>query len=469
MKISLIPILVMVFLAALILSSCKKDRFITSPSAIVTTNADTLSFDTVFTSVGSITQIFKIYNGNSQKILLSKVKLMGGSSSSYRININGIPSSEADGVELAANDSMYVFVTVNINPSAANLPFIVQDSILIQYNGNNKFVQLQAFGQNAHFFTNKVVHANEHWTNDLPYVILGSLQVDTPAMLTLDAGCRIHVHANAPILVDGTLIVNGTKADSVVFTGDRLDIDYRDLPASWPGIYFRGQSKDNVLTHAFVRNADRGLVVTGPSINAQPKLVLNKCVVSNCYKTGIEAFNSSIAATNCLIINNANDISTQFGGNYDFVHCTVTAYSNDYINHQNPCLSISNAATLSGVTQTNDLHANFINCIIWGDGSLNDEIAVDKEGANVFSLAFDHCLYKMSAPPANSTNTSNLINLDPKFDSVNASRNYYDFHITKDLTAPVLDAGVDHGVTSDLDDQLRPVGLLPDMGCYEKQ
>ena len=80
---------------------------------------------------------------------------MGGNASSFKININGMPTSEADNITIDANDSIYVFVSVTINPNTAKLPFIVSDSILISYNGNSKFVQLQAYGQNAHFFTNK--------------------------------------------------------------------------------------------------------------------------------------------------------------------------------------------------------------------------------------------------------------------------------------------------------------------------
>ena len=35
------------------------------------------------------------------------------------------------------------------------------------------------------------------WTNELPGVILGGLQVDTGAALRIDAGCRIYLHADA--------------------------------------------------------------------------------------------------------------------------------------------------------------------------------------------------------------------------------------------------------------------------------
>jgi hypothetical protein len=74
-------------------------------------------------------------------------------------------------IEVAGKDSAYIFVTVSINPSAANLPFIVRDSIALNYNGNTHYVQLDAFGQNARFFRNLTITGNETWNKELPYVI----------------------------------------------------------------------------------------------------------------------------------------------------------------------------------------------------------------------------------------------------------------------------------------------------------
>ena len=70
----------------------------------------------------------------------------------------------SNNIEIKANDSMYVFVQVNVNPTTANLPFIIRDSIQVSYNGNNKLVQLEAWGQNAHFFRDKEVTAMKHGT-----------------------------------------------------------------------------------------------------------------------------------------------------------------------------------------------------------------------------------------------------------------------------------------------------------------
>ena len=105
---------------------------------------------------------------------------MGGASSSFSINVDGIPGPQVNDLDIDANDSIYVFVQVNVDPTSANLPFIIRDSIEVSYNGNPRKVQLEAWGKNAHFLRNKIIiSANETWTNDLPYVILGSLTVDT--------------------------------------------------------------------------------------------------------------------------------------------------------------------------------------------------------------------------------------------------------------------------------------------------
>ena len=53
-------------------ASCKKQTFITDKNAALSFTADTLRFDTVFTSIGSVTQYFTIINSNTQKLKLTK-------------------------------------------------------------------------------------------------------------------------------------------------------------------------------------------------------------------------------------------------------------------------------------------------------------------------------------------------------------------------------------------------------------
>src|SRR5690242_20055959 len=155
-----------IFLAFTI--SCKKTSFITTSDALLFTSADTLHFDTVFTGTGSITQSFKIFNPNDQKLLISNIQLSGGENSSFKINVDGSPGVNFSNIEIAPNDSIYVFVAASINHNANNLPFLVQDSLQINYNGNIKWMQLDAYGQNAHFLRNALVTKDTSWSNDLP-------------------------------------------------------------------------------------------------------------------------------------------------------------------------------------------------------------------------------------------------------------------------------------------------------------
>jgi hypothetical protein len=448
-------------------SSCKKDAFISSADARLRITADSLKYDTVFTTTGSITKSFKIINENNQKLRLSKVKLMGGTASSFKININGIAVTEQSNVELEANDSIYVFVSVSINPNAANLPFIISDSILINYNGNDRFVQLEAYGQNAKFLNNTLITGNVTWTNALPYVILKSIRIDTLATLTIQPGTKIYSHADAPFIVDGTLIINGAKNNEVVFAGDRLDNNYKDLPAGWPGIYFRGNSKNNLLKFAVIKNAYQAVVATGPSVNANPKLVLQQCIIDNAYDAGILAANTSIQASNSLISNCGSNIALIYGGDYNFTHCTVASYSNNYLLHKNPVLTVNNFATQGGAVVTANLNAVFRNNIFWADSSgfVNNEVSVNKQGSNTFTVQFENNLYR-GGDPANSTLTANIKNQAPLFDSIDVTKRIFNFRISS-TGAPGINKGVPTSFTKDLDDNNRNNGL-PDLGCYEK-
>src|SRR4028119_1996995 len=97
-------VFVLMFIAAAV--SCSKTSFITSPDASVNFSADTLHFDTVFTTTGSVTKTVKIFNLNDQKLRLSNVKLMGGTASAFKLNVDGTPGVTFPNIELQPNDSI---------------------------------------------------------------------------------------------------------------------------------------------------------------------------------------------------------------------------------------------------------------------------------------------------------------------------------------------------------------------------
>ncbi len=444
--------------------SCKKNSIITGSNAIVNFSTDTVSFDTVFVTTGSVTQSVKIYNANNQELILQSIKLMGGSQSPFRINIDGSNTLQQSNTEMDPGDSLYIFVSVYVNPNSSNLPFILEDSILVSFNGIQKFIQLRAYGQNAHFLNNLEISSTTVWQNDLPYVVLGGIQIDSGVSLTIQNGCKVYFHANAPMLVNGTLLANGLDSSRVLFTGDRLDVPYNSFPGSWPGIYFGNSSKDNVLGFAEIQNADQTIVVTGLPADANPKLSLNDCIINNAYTSGLSVIQSSVSAQNCLISNCGNNIILQYGGSYSFINCTVASYSNIYLSHNNPVLEISNSFD-SVATLTADMSANFTNCIFWGStGSVTNEVVSSNTGSNLFNIQFNHGLWRVQNIPAGvSSNNMNIT--DPLFDSLNNVAPYYNFHLQ--TGSPAIGTGIYTGIPIDLDGNSRVSASGTDLGCYE--
>ncbi len=421
----------------------------------------------MFTSVGSVTKSFKIFNNNKGRLKLDRVKLMGGSSSSFRTNINGAATDELHNIELEANDSIYVFVTVTIDPNAAQIPFIVSDSILVEYNSNSKYVQLEAFGKNARFLRGETLSQNTSFDNSLPYVILDGLRVDTGVSLTIPAGTELYFHANSPLIIDGTLNAAGTVTNPVLFTGDRLDEYYRDLPGSWPGIYFRGSSESNTLKFCHIINAYQGIVASGPSPTL-PKINVEQCEIRNIYDAGMYLVATSANVSNTLVANCGSNLVIRQGGNHTFTHCTFASYSNFNVFRTEPVVSVYNYNDADGFRTIGDLNATFTNCIIWGEGGIADsEFLTGKDDNAGFSLTVSHSIYRSPAPPANATLISTIPNSDPLFDSIDVFNNYYDFRIGSEF-APGKDAGTPTPLVKDLDDANRNVGA-PDLGAYEKQ
>jgi hypothetical protein len=186
-------------------------------------------------------------------------------------------------------------------------------------------------------------------------------------------------------------------------------------------------------------------------------------VIDNSYDAGIIALNSSINATNCLVSNCGKNVALVKGGDYTFTHCTIVSYSNNFIQHKDPVLLVSN----TDGTNTAALTALFRNCIFWGEGGeVEDEVLVIKSSTDYVN--FDYTLWKVTTLPQDIITAGIINNQDPQFDSINVSKNYYDFRLTK-KNSPAVDAGTDTSIIIDLDGLPRPGGLKPDLGCFEKQ
>ena len=142
-----------------LLSSCKKDVLNTDSNAKLTFSTDTLLFDTVFTKLGSgnnprsVNKRFVVRNPYNETIKTS-IYLAGGNASPFRINIDGVPTTAINDIEIMPKDSIYILAEVTIDPLNSNNPLIVKDSIVFMTNGNMQDIKLVAWGQDAYYFDN---------------------------------------------------------------------------------------------------------------------------------------------------------------------------------------------------------------------------------------------------------------------------------------------------------------------------
>ena len=464
MKFTSLILLTLIITASV--SSCKKDTFITSPNAVVTLSTDTLYFDTVFTNTGSITGVFKIFNQNNQKLLLSNVHLMGGNNSYFKLKLDASPGTVFNNITILSNDSLYGFVTVNINHNDSTVPFLIRDSIRITYNGDTTYVQLEAYGQNANFVRNAIITRDTTWNNTLPIVVLGGLTVNTGATLTIQKATKVYVNANATFTVNGTLQALGSNDSSgaVTFQCDRLDAPYNSFSGSWQGINFSTSSTNNLLQYCNIYNAIQGVSVQGPPANGNPILTLNKCILNNISAIAIGGINTNITATNCLVSNCGSNISITSGGNYYFNQCTVASYDNSNVAHINPVVSISNTDSNNAAYP---LNCTFINSILFGSGNLvSDEVVLKKNTGASFNVTLQNVLYTDADPiDAVATLTKCLANQSPMFDSINVGSSYFNFHLSP--LSPCIGAGIANpSVATDLDGYF--LNNPPNLGCYQK-
>ncbi|PZP50180.1 MAG: hypothetical protein DI598_06185 [Pseudopedobacter saltans] len=456
----------------LVFFACKKTDYIGSPDASISA-LDSVKFDTVFTAQGSATRIFKIFNNNKQKLRISNIQLAGGSNSAYQMNVNGNAGVDFSNIDIEAGDSIYCFVRVNIDPTNASSPFIVQDSIGIFYNGNSKYVQLQAYGQNAVYLTNESILNDTIWKNTLPIVLLKKLTIPEGKTLTIEKGSDIYCHGGAGLSIEGTLLANGDTANAnrINFTTDRMDyvnnvtnsggVSYKNLAGAWLGIDFGPKSTGNILNYVTVKNAIYGITDTlNTTVPTTTKLNLQGCIVQNNSGYGVLSRLGSMTISNSLIVNNGSSVGLYNGGNYLLNYNTLAGYSNVYVSHNNPVLYLGGSSDAT-------FNVSINNTILWGDNtSLVNEIGIGNNfGGNNIQIKVDHSLAKYTALPSVIVLSNMLQNDDPGFLLTDNNEVQYDFHLAN--ASPCIGAATPiNGISYDLSGNKRNT-LNPSIGCYE--
>ena len=474
----------------MVLFSCRKDDDLFEGSdAQLRFSQDTVSFDTVFTSIGSITENIRVFNPYKEKIKISSIHLNGGDQSVFRINVDGSPGSFHEDIEIAAEDSIFIFIEATIDPNNELNPFIIEDFIEFTTNGNTQRVDLSAWGQNAIYFTptsfnrnlpdftcltgpcsDTIPPVNETWTNELPYVVFGYIALDSLDQLTIEAGTQIYFHNNGGMWVfrGATLKVNGTREEPVVFQGDRLQERFDDIPGQWDRIWIN-EGGQNEINHAVIKNSFIGiqaeaLFLSGSQPNSLGSLTINNTVIENCSGIGLISSLFDLEANNVLISNcGESNVVIQALGNYSFDHCTIVNYFNQ-ARRESPAFFAQNALNtpLGLVVDTPTIQMR--NSIIMGNNDSEFNTEIINQGA--INVDFSNVLLKTELNTSNPNQYRDIIK-NP-FRELFLDRNMGDFHLVQN--SPAIDAGninVGNEIPEDLDGVSRISDGKPDLGVYE--
>lgn len=464
-------------LLCLIFSSCKKDELLIDSSAKLEFSTDSVLFDTVFTTIGSTTKVFKMYNRHNQKMNVAQLFLATGSASQFRLNVDGVSGTSHSDIEILANDSLFIFVQVTVNPNNSNSPVLIRDSIIFETNGNIQDIKLTAVGQDVHlhkpdnFPTNglppySLINTSIPWTNDKPHLILGYAVVDSDSILTMNAGTRVYLNTGAVLWVfqNGTLKINGAKDNEVVIQGARLESDYKEVPGQWGKIWLMNGSKNNSVDWAIIKNGSIGVQADSLGTAGVPLLNITNTIIKNMSAAAIYGRGAHIRSNNCVFANCGQYVAALAGGKYRFEHCTFANYWTQS-QRTTPLLQLNNYF-VSGSTyyRVNLDSAYFGNCILYGD--IAEEIGLDESTfGDIFSYKFENCLLKTNLNTNNDGNHFATVfnNVDPAF--VDYSTN--DFQLKS--TSFAIDQGYINLIIFDLDNQPRPNPntSIPDLGAYE--
>jgi hypothetical protein len=494
-SIFLIPAFIFFFLSFAFTSCVDEGDYTTSSSVELKFSSDTLSFDTVFTTIGSTTKILMVYNKENQAVKIDRIKLGGGVASYYRLNVDGDTSLVAKDIEIGAKDSLYIFVRLELDYNNQSNPLLIEDSIEFIFNNKSQKVLLQAFGQDAyyhkpsHYLLSQnqsggydtiwfsmahenpescgvIVNGNDiEWKNDKPHVVLGVCAVDSAYTLNLNANTKIHFQNSAEFWVykDATLKAEGDVSQPIVFQGLRLDEYYKDIPGQWGCVRFMAGCKDNVLNNVVVKNATIGILVD-TCVTNKPTIEILNTKIENCSYIGLYSRGAVLDMKNSLIQNCGSYLlALTLGGNYQFVHCTFANYYN-YKTRTTPSLYFNDyyLDVNENVQYRAIERAEFYNSIVYGALS-ETELEFDMIEQSLSAIRFDYCLAKYDVDNQNvNLFTNSIFNKEPLFVDVSQG----DLHLQENSPCIGKGSGVwGYNLPYDIEGNYRLDP--PSIGAYE--
>ncbi|WP_312902798.1 hypothetical protein [Chryseobacterium taichungense] len=375
--------------------SCNKDDIsFDAPSQKLSFSRDTVFCDTVYHQVRSETYAVKVYNNEDSDILIPRIHLEKGSSSLYKINVDGKPGYDFKDIPLRKKDSLYIFV--EIAPEATGPEAIAEDKILFDSPAGQQNVVLFSVVQDAEFFIKSssnpnIITSDATWNNDKAKIIYGDLTIDENVILNIQAGTKVYFHKNSgmKVLSGATLNLNGTLANNVTLRGDRNDPAYDTIPKNWNSVKMEPGSNLN-MNYARLFGGTRGLEMK------QTNATINNSFIHTFQEYGIYAVASTVNAKN-LVMNNCGEsaIGIFKGGTHNYVHSTIANYSDLLQSYnRNGIFATNEWKNESNQTEQGALILNVRNSIVYSDR--DNSVFFEQTPGQLFNFVFENCMLKYS-------------------------------------------------------------------------
>jgi len=399
----------LLFFAAISLSGCIDDSISTSNNDVLSFSTDTVKFDTVITGQGTPTKQFLVYNRGKKMLNISSIKVAGESNGHFFLNVDGVKGSEFHDVEVRGQDSIYIFVESLLDPTNVDEPEYLEDNIEFVTNGVTQRVKVTAWGQDVIILNDTVLSEPTHLTANKPYLVYGTLTVDTLINVTIDPGATLLFHDKASMLVKGKLTAKGTQDQPIVMRGDRLDhvvgeIGYDIMSGQWDGVYFNYGSFDNELSYVNMHGSYRGLQAYSYNMNVRTLHLFN-CVLHNATYLTLLGVNAWIDAEGTEFSDAGLVVADFLGGKLHFNNCTFANYYL-FAAIEGP---IINLETEYEGGEKAEFDGYFNNCIFYGNTSELNMSELDD-----VNLLMRNCLFKSGGEDDNCF-INCVWSADPKF------------------------------------------------------
>lgn len=405
------------------------DSWTTDASARLTFGRDSVNFDTLVSTVASSTQRLIVYNTNKRGLRIGEVRLKHGNGSCFRVNVDGqfLQNGQGSDFEVRAKDSIWVLVEATLPEANADAVTSYTDSLCFRLeSGVVQYIPIVAGGQDAfHWHGVRVIDSDLALQSRRPVIVYDSLYVAPGVTMTVAAGTRMYFHQKASMRVDGTLLVNGTLEEPVVFRGDRTGnlfdyLPYDNTPQQWGGLYLYGHG--HRLNYLDLHSSTFGIVAEDTDVE------FANCVVHNTGGNALTIRNSRMKAYNTQISNAYGNLCDILGGDTEMVFCTLAQFYN-YDADRGWALSLSDYIVEYGDTLYYDItKADFANCVITGYGKdvISSKFIKETKYQDSVRYHFQRCFLNTAYSDGDSARFVRNIYENPK-DTISYGRQFLTF------------------------------------------